>query len=486
MAELEKRELRIALDRARSPVALEVVDDEQPTAATFRLANISRSGMFLEAGAGVELEQGAQVQFNLHLEHEGKNVTGVARVRWARRQDRGPYRPRGFGVQVVEFHDNAERRYLEFLESCLLNLRITDLMEPDFACVLPDATVADAVHKMQERGSDCCVIDDADGAPLGVFTKADLGRICLTRTFREEPVGRHMTPGPHTLTSEHTIDDAYRLMRSGAVSHIPVTEDDLAVGLLSMRDLVRYWAEYMDLQAKRLTRNYDRAMSVIAHDLRTPIGLIQTINLMLTSGEITPTEYMALGFPEVLENSCEMMMGLIDDILDLQRIKVGGVRLDWQSVDLEELTRKVLKAFGPVAASKRLTFRLTVPAPVPRIKADPLRLEQVLNNLVSNALKFSFEGGSVVVGLRLLPSQVALWVSDNGPGISAADLQALFQEYCELTNRPTRGEKSTGLGLVITKRLVEAHGGEIEVESHPGLGTTFTVKLPIGDVRSLS
>jgi signal transduction histidine kinase len=486
MGELEMRELRIALDRVRSPVALEIVGDERPAPSTFRLANISRSGMFLEAGADVALKQGAQVRFSLRLDQEGKDVNGVARVRWVRQQDRGPRRPRGFGVQVVEFDEHDERRYLEFLENCLVNLRVTDLMDPDFVGVLPDATVADVVRKMQDRGSDCCVIGDAGGAPLGIFTKSDLGRICLSRTFQEESVGRHMTPGPTTLTSAHTIDDAYRMMRNGALSHVPVTEDDLSIGLLSMRALVRYWAEHVDLQAKRVIRNADRAMSVMAHDLRTPIGLIQTINLMLTSGEISPTEYMALEFPEVLENSCEMMMGLIDDILDLQRFKVGGVRLQWQSVDLEALTRKVLKAFGPAAAAKRLTLRLTVQAPVPRIKADPLQLERVLNNLVSNALKFSAEGGSIVVGLRSLPAQVALWVADNGPGISPADLQTLFQEYCELSNRPTRGEKSTGLGLVITKRLVEAHGGEIEVESHPGLGTTFTVKLPIGDLQSLS
>ena len=482
--DLEKRELRVALDRSRSPIALEVLGDERPARSTFRLANISRSGMFLEASAGdVDLTQGAQVHFSLHLDESDEEVTGVARVRWVRKKELGPYQPRGFGVQVVEFHENAEKRYLEFLESCLVNLRITDLMDPAFAHVPPDAAVGDAVRKMLERGSDACVIDDVEGSPLGLFTKHDVARICLSRTFLSDSVGRHMTPGPLSLTTEHPIDEAYRIMRNGAHTHVPVTEEGITVGLLSMRDLVRYWAESMDLQAKRLGRNYDRAMSVIAHDLRTPIGLIQTTNQMLTSGELSPAEYVASGLPEALESSCEMMMGLIDDILDLQRIKAGGVRLARQPVDLEELVRKVLRAFGPAASAKRLALRLAVPAPVPRIKADPLRLEQVLNNLVSNALKFTPEGGRVVVGLKPVHSQVALWVADNGPGIAAEDVKSLFKDYCELGNRPTRGEKSTGLGLAITKRLVEAHGGRIEVESHPGLGTTFTVVLPIGDIQ---
>lgn len=484
--DVDKRELRVALDRATGPVAFEIISSDPKPAGRaargeLRLANISRSGMFIEAGDDVDIPQGSSIHFALRFDDE--DVTGVATVRWVRGKDLGPYMPRGLGVQVIEFHENAERRYLEFLEARLMELRITDLMDPNFAAVDESASVGEAVGTMQDKAAHCVVVTDVEGGARGLFTQTELVRLATTPNFLAEPVEPHMAGEFLTVTTDHSTDEAYLLMRQGATGHIPVLEEGVVVGLLSTRELVRYWAEYMDLQTKRLARNYDRATGVLAHDLRTPLGLIQTTNALLTSGEMSPAEFAAAGFPEIVEQSCESMLGLIDDLLDVHRIRVGAVRLECRTIDVEELLHKVARAFGPAAATKKIGLRLAVPQAVPKIKADPLRLEQVLNNLVSNALKFSPEGSKVVVGLKPLHSKVALWVSDNGPGIPAADLGGLFKDFGTASTRPTRGEKSTGLGLAIAKRLVEAHGGEIAVESQPGLGTTFTVTLPIGDIQ---
>jgi predicted transcriptional regulator/two-component sensor histidine kinase len=451
--EIERRELRVSLDRAKSPVALEMLDSGRPQSRTFRIANISRNGMFIEASQDVPIEQGSELHFALRLDRD-EEVTGVAKVRWVRGADLGPYLPKGAGVQVLEFHENAEKRYLEFLESCLLDLKITDLMDPTFASLAPTDEVERAVALFRDRKADCIVITDTQGKPLGTFTKNELCTVLHKDDFLSELVGSCMRANLVTLSTDHDTEDAYRIMRQGGLSHIVVVEDGLAVGLLSTKDLVRYWAEFMDLQAKRLTRNYDRAMSVIAHDLRTPIGLIQSTNQML-----------------------------IDDILDVGRIKAGAVRLDCQAVDLSEVLRKSARAFGPTANAKDIDVKVTIQGAIPRIKADPLRLEQILNNLISNALKFSPEGGRVAIGAKTLHSKVAIWVTDQGPGIPAAELDGLFKEFSVLSSRPTKGEKSTGLGLAITKRLVEAHGGRITVESTPGLGTTFTVYLPISEIQ---
>ncbi len=480
--EIERRELRVSLDRAKSPVAFELLDTGRPAVRTYRLANISRSGMFIEAQDDVPVQRGSSIHFALRLDKD-EEVTGVAKVRWVRGTDLGPYMPRGVGVQVLEFHENAKKRYLEFLEGCLLDLKITDLMDPAFAALSPLDPLKDAVAHFRDRNADCIVIGDAYGKPLGTFTKTELCAALHLDDFLAQPVASRMKAEPPTLSTDHDTEDAYRIMRQGGLNHIVIVEEGVTVGLLSTKDLVRYWAEFMDLQAKRLSRNYDRAMSVIAHDLRTPIGLIQSTNLMLTSGELTPAEYVNSGLPEILESSCEMMMKLIDDILDVGRIKAGAVRLDFQSVDLEEALQKCARAFGPAAKSKNIAVKIVVQGALPRIKADPLRLEQILNNLVSNALKFSPDGGRVALGAKTLHSKVALWVTDQGPGIAPVELEGLFKDYGVLSNRPTKGEKSTGLGLAITKRLVEAHGGKIEVESTPGFGTTFTVSLPIGDIQ---
>ncbi len=480
MLRLDLRELRVGLDRQRSAAAMTIMTMSQKPATTFRLANISRSGMFIEAdGAGVRPAEGSALHFALHLDEHDEGVTGVGLVRWVRDRSLSIYRPAGFGLQVLEFHEQAERRYLEFLEACLLNLKITDLMDPNFASVGPDVAVSDVLKLMTARKSDCVVVADGGGAPLGIFSTADVPRLAGRLQVLKQGVGLHMNPALLTLSVESETEDAYSIMRNGTLMHIPVIDDGVVIGMLAARDLVRYWAEYMELQSKRLARNYERAMSMIAHDLRTPIGLIQMTNVMLTSGEVTPAEYMSSGFAEVVDDRCSMMMGLIDDILDVQRIKAGLVRLNRDHIDTEELVRKIIRAFMPAANAKRINLGLKIQSTLPKIKADPLRLEQVFNNLISNALKFSYEGASVEVNIATRHSQVEISVVDHGPGIAAHELNGLFQEYGNVSTQPTKGEKRTGLGLAIAKRLVEAHGGTISVQTKQGVGTTFTVLLPI-------
>ncbi len=480
---IEKRELRVHLDRGVAPVACDVRGSEPQTNGTFRLANISRNGMFLETPGDVPLELGTAVQFAMRLDQEREDVSGVARVRWIRARDQGPYLPRGLGIQVVEFHESAERRYLDFLENCLVNLKITDLMDPAYVDATAATPVREVVRAIRARGVDCAIITDQASAPIGIFTRSDLVRLFDLEGAASEPVGKHMTRNPTTVSTDQSTDDAYAMMRFGSLHHLPVVEEGVIVGVLSTRDLVRYWAEFMDLQARRLTRSYDRAMSVIAHDLRTPLGVIKTTNLMLTSGALGPEEYMQSGLAESIDTTCEMMLRLIDDILDVGSVSSGVLRLDRVSLDLKEFLTKVHRWFEPAAKAKNLTLSLQLSPDLPRIMADPQRLDQVLNNLIGNALKYTPGKGRVTLGAETRHSRVAIWVRDNGPGIAVGEQGRLFKEFSRLSSVPTAGEKSTGLGLAIAKRLVEAHQGTIEVESSLGKGTTFRVLLPIGDLQ---
>lgn len=480
--QVDQRELRVALARYETPVAFEIRGASREP-IPYRLANISRSGMFIESSDFPELDQGSSLHFALRFGREDEDVTGVARVRWIRPQEGGLYMPRGIGIQVIEFHENAERRYLEFLETCLTNLKVTDLMDPKFVAVAPTTPVGDVLEKMRTSRTSCAVVTDASGIALGIFTLSDLLMATSRTDFIESTIAGLMTVDPVVLSTDHETDDAYRIMRQGTVQHFPVVEDSVVVGVLSTADLIRYWSEYMDLQTRCLARSYDRAMSVIAHDLRTPIGLIQTTSQMLLSGEMSTAEFSSSGLTEIVESSCDMMMTLIDDLLDVGGIRSGVVRLDCKAIDLEELLGRVSRAFGPSAGSKRIALSTSIEGGLPRIKADPVRLEQVLNNLVSNALKFTPDSGSVVIGARLTHSTVTIWVVDSGAGIPSGEIASLFKDYARASTRPTRGEKSTGLGLAICKRLVEAHGGSIEVQSTMGIGSTFTVTMPIGDLQ---
>lgn len=485
--DFDKRELRVALDRGVPPVAIDIVGGVAAR-GPFRIANISRSGMFVEGPSeALDIERGSSLHFALRVAGDGASpsdeLTGVAKVRWVRESPDGPYQPRGLGLQVIEFHDQAERRFHELLESCLVNLRVTDLMDPAVITCRAETTIREATQLMQARGKGSIIATDEEGAPLGIFTRSDMLRIVHRERFLDERIGQHMTPGPVMIATEQPLDDAFTMLRQGKLNHLPVVEDEIVVGLLSTRDLVRYWAEHTELKIKRLGRSYERAMGVIAHDLRTPLGVVQSANAMLTSGELTPADYVATGLPEMIDQSCVMMLELIDDILDLSRVRAGAVRLRLVSVDVVELLRRAARAFGPSARARRLTLEVKVSAGLPCIKADPLRLEQVVNNLVSNALKFSPEGSVVRLGAEPAHSRIAFWVEDEGPGIPEDEVKGIFREFATASPRPVHGEKSTGLGLAIVKCLVEAHGGTIEVDTKPGAGSRFTVHLPIGELQ---
>lgn len=480
-----QRELRIELDRSAPAICCDILRSDKLDKSAYRIANISRSGMFIETNEAIALERGESLQFALRIPGaiDSQTMRGTARVRWTRANHSHDFKSAGLGVQVVEFHDNSEKHYLELLESTVLKMQITDIMDKQPPQATVDTKMQDVLAIMVQHRKPYLVATSRDGMPVGMFNLSNLPRTILRDEFRNESLGLHMQPGPLILNVDQTLEHIYGQYHQDIDDYLPVVEEDELVGILATRQVIFYWGEYMELKAKRLNSNYDRAISVIAHDLRTPIGLIQTTNQMLSTDQISAAEYVQSGFPDVVTQSCEMMLNLIDDILDIGKIKAGGVRLNLLLVDIEDLIKSIAVAFSTTAMIKRIEIKVRNEGPLPRIKADPARLEQVLNNLVSNAIKFTQDGGTIEVGSRLKHSKIEFWVKDNGPGISEQSLGNLFEEYSNLENRGTRGEKSTGLGLAITKKLVEAHSGKITVNSKKDLGTTFVVTLPISELQ---
>lgn len=482
VVDFDRRELRVSLDRSHPPIALEILGARRECTGAYRIANISRSGMFLEAFKDLGLDPGAMLEFSLKLEH-GDEITGLAGVRWVRRENSGPYLPRGFGIKVTAFHDHGERRYHEVLEGCLVGLKLTDLMDANVVTLSPECTVLEAAQALQKAKGGSAVVISPQGLVLGLFRRGTLVDLISSSNFLGQKIGDHLSPVMHVLTTDSSAEEAYVAMRSGGIEYIPVLEDGLIVGLLSTRDLVRYWAEYMDLQASRLAHSYERAVSVMAHDLRTPLSLIRTTNLLLHSGELSLEEYGRLAFPEVIDSSCELMLGLIDDILDAASLRSGSVRLNLADVDLPELFKKVARAFAPTLAARRVRLTLFTEPGLTNIQADGRLIEQVLNNLLSNALKFSPEGTEIVLGAKSQHSQIEILVKDQGPGIPPEEQKSLFREYTAVSPKALRGEKGTGLGLSIVKRLVAVHGGSVNVTSSVGSGATFHVYLPIASLQ---
>jgi signal transduction histidine kinase len=174
---------------------------------------------------------------------------------------------------------------------------------------------------------------------------------------------------------------------------------------------------------------------------------------------------------------------MVEGVLDLTAVEAGKLQLDRRPTDLVELTGQSLKLCHYVATRKQIRIQFEPEADVPLLLLDEARFAQVVDNLVSNAVKYSRTGGRVMVRIACEPrraaEQVVLSVCDRGLGISPDELDGLFTPFGRTSTRPVGGGTSTGLGLAIVHKIVTAHGGELRVESTPGAGSTFSVVLPV-------
>jgi signal transduction histidine kinase len=222
--------------------------------------------------------------------------------------------------------------------------------------------------------------------------------------------------------------------------------------------------------------------SMVTHDLRGPTGNIRSSVEMLLDGAAGPLTPDQTELLEIAQWSADKMFNLINNYLDFAKIDAGYLRLDLGEVELRGMVETSAHMARLQAQAKDQTLSLDLPPDPVAAWADAGRFQQVLDNLLSNAVKYTPEGGRVSVQLRVQAGQAVFRVSDTGMGIPPAQLPALFTKYHRVPGEATRGIRGTGLGLLIVKEIVEAHGGTVRAESEgvPGQGTTFTVSIPLG------
>lgn len=214
----------------------------------------------------------------------------------------------------------------------------------------------------------------------------------------------------------------------------------------------------------------------MSHELRTPLHAIIGFTELLQDGLVTDAEDRAQSFRDI-HASAQHLLSLINDILDLAKIEAGRMELDPEEVEIPRLFAAMIALLRERAQSKQL--RLTASAgEVTTVTADSRKLKQIMFNLLANAIKFTEPGGQVALEARAMDGAVALSISDTGIGISEEDQRELFQPFTQVDTSLARRHQGTGLGLALTRRLVELHGGEIAVRSALGAGSTFTVILP--------
>lgn len=233
-------------------------------------------------------------------------------------------------------------------------------------------------------------------------------------------------------------------------------------------------------EAERANRVKDEFVAMVSHELRTPLNaILGWTQLMLQSS--ADQDMIARGL-DVISRNTRVQAQLVSDLLDVSRIASGKLHLSIEKLDLVSLVRNVIETVQHTGDSKQLVIRQDYAAEALPIAGDPARLQQIVWNLLWNAIKFTPEGGSVAVGVRPCDSGAEVTVSDSGVGIRPEVLPHIFERFSQAT--PARGISGLGLGLSIVKHLVELHGGRIEADSPgEGQGATFTVVLPSGKTR---
>ena len=235
--------------------------------------------------------------------------------------------------------------------------------------------------------------------------------------------------------------------------------------------------EKKNAELSRLNDLKNSFLGIAAHDIRSPVGITQMVLDSIIKGgdKLDAAAQRSL----LVESAalCRHALALLNDLLDVAKIESGKIELKPISFDLASLLRETAERHGRLAAVKG-TRVVAEPPPPGDMRADPLRVRQILDNLVSNAVKFSPPESTVQIRARREAAGWRVEVEDQGPGLSEEDRKRLFQDFARLSAQPTGGEKSTGLGLAITRRMVEAHGGKIGANCPPEKGTTFYFYLP--------
>ena len=231
-------------------------------------------------------------------------------------------------------------------------------------------------------------------------------------------------------------------------------------------------------EAQRASRLKDEFLATLSHELRTPLNAIVGYSRMLRAGLIQPERQdKAI---DTIERNASALTQIVEDVLDVSRIISGKVRLDVQTVDLPEVVEHAVESIMPAANAKQIRVRTVIDPRAAPVSGDPGRLQQVMWNLLSNAVKFTPRGGQVQVRAERVNSHVELVVSDTGIGIQPAFVPHLFERFRQADASTTRERGGLGLGLAITRHLVEMHGGTIHAASAgQDTGATFTVRLPL-------
>jgi PAS domain S-box-containing protein len=265
------------------------------------------------------------------------------------------------------------------------------------------------------------------------------------------------------------------------VSVLQTVADQVAVAIDNARSFEL--AQQAVMEMREIDRLKSQFLANMSHELRTPLNSIIGFSRVIIKGIDGPVTELQQQDLTAIYNSGQHLLGLINDILDLSKIEAGKMELAFDEVNIVDVTNSVLSSMTGLIKDKPIQMKRIIEPNLPTVRADAIRIRQVIINLLSNAAKFTDEGDIVVeVGLKPGSSgrnEMRISVTDTGPGISKQDQTKLFQPFSQVDDSPTRKTGGTGLGLSICQHIVNMHGGKIWIESDIGKGSTFYFTLPL-------
>jgi PAS domain S-box-containing protein len=273
---------------------------------------------------------------------------------------------------------------------------------------------------------------------------------------------------PRTQRVEFTL--ATPSVRTLQVRSFPIHNaggGQLGLGLL-LRDVTR---------ERELDEMKSKLLSTVSHELRTPLASIKGFATTLLRQDVEWDEGSRREFLAIIDDESDRLSELISNLLDMSRVEAGTLRVEPETTDLRPIIRETANEFQLMTRDHRI--QVEVPPSLPMVLADPRRVRQVLRNLVENAVKYSPGGGVIHIGAEISPHHVKVRIIDQGIGIEPEHLDHIFDRFYQVDSASTRKVGGSGLGLSISKAIIEAHRGEIGVQSQVGVGSTFHFSLPL-------
>jgi signal transduction histidine kinase len=231
------------------------------------------------------------------------------------------------------------------------------------------------------------------------------------------------------------------------------------------------------VELEKLNASKDQFLGMAAHDLRTPLNGIVSLSNLLLEDTIELNEKEQLEFLQMINSSSKHMLNIINDLLDISVIETGNLQLNFEKVEIVSFMSRIINVNKIMASKKALQIVFDYDD-TQEVLIDASKIEQVINNLLGNAIKFTYPNKKIFINLSILDQDLIITIEDQGKGIPEAELDKLFKPFSKISTKGTSGEQCTGLGLAIVHKIIESHKGKINVESKPGIGTKFIISLP--------